>query len=105
LVSVPVWGTGGRGFESHYPDGHLKGGGMEGQIKILSVFAFIALDSDGTEGVVSAQLGGVHMPLMGADLAMVAKLRPIARQIARTTGAPITLAHFSVRTDQETIQP
>jgi hypothetical protein len=78
---------------------------MEGQIKILSVFAFIALDSDGTEGVVSAQLGGVHMPLMGADLAMVAKLRPIARQIARTTGAPITLAHFSVRTDQETIQP
>jgi hypothetical protein len=20
LVSVPVWGTGGRGFESHYPD-------------------------------------------------------------------------------------
>lgn len=76
----------------------------EGQLKILSVFAFIATDSDGSEGVVSVQLGNVHMPLMGADLAMVANLRPIARRIAQTTGVPITLAHFSVRTDQETIR-
>lgn len=78
---------------------------MKGQLKVLSVFAFIALDSDGTEGVVSAQFGDVHMPLMGADLAMVAILRPTAERIARETGTTITLAHFSVRTDQETIQP
>jgi hypothetical protein len=44
-------------------------------------------------------------PLIGADLARVKSLRPYAQQVATATGRPVVLSHYSVRTDQETIQP
>lgn len=75
---------------------------MDGQERILSIFAFIVTDDDGTEGVPALSSG---MPLVGADLARVASLRPFAQMAADAYGKPVTLAHFSVRTDQEVIQP
>lgn len=78
-----------------------------GQVRILSLWAFIMVDpADGSEGVPAFPgPGGVLIPLMGADLARVASMRPIAEQAARRMGVPVTLAHFSVRTDQEVIEP
>ncbi len=79
-----------------------KGSSVEGQERILSLFAFIAVDEDGTEGVPALSSG---WPLMGADLARVESLRVYAQMAADQLGKPVTLAHFSRRTDQEVIQP
>jgi hypothetical protein len=79
---------------------------MDGQLRIDSLWAFTQVDTDGTEGVIGQYFDKTGwMPLMGADLAMVAKLRPHAQVIATATGRPVVLSHYSLRTDQETIQP
>lgn len=79
---------------------------MDGQLQILSMWAFIVTDDDGTQGVVGTWLPGLGMqPLVGADLARVGSLRPYAQTVASRLGKPVTLAHFSARTDQEVIQP
>ena len=78
----------------------------DGQDRILSLWAFTCIDTDGTEGVVGATIPGLGVvPLVGADLARIASLRPYAQQVATAVGRPVTLAHFSVRTDQETLAP
>lgn len=79
---------------------------MDGQLRILSLWAFIIVDDDGTEGIIG-MLGpqGTTLPLVGADLARVASLRPYAQQLATQTGKPVTVAHFSVRTDAEVLAP
>jgi hypothetical protein len=80
---------------------------MKGQYRIDSLWAFTCVDRDGTEGVCAMTLPEPFgfTPLVGADLARVASLRPYAQEVATATGRPVTLSHFSVRTDQETIQP
>lgn len=78
---------------------------MDGQFRILSMWAFVAVDEDGTEGVVGATTPLGFMPLVGADLARIESLKPYAQQVATVSGRPVTLAHFSVRTDQETLTP
>lgn len=74
---------------------------MNGQLRIDSVFAFVVVDDDGTEGVPAFLAGDVVMPMMGADLSMVAKLKPVAQRWAIENGKAITLTHFSTRTVQE----
>lgn len=79
---------------------------MKGQFRILSLWAFTQVDEDGTEGVIGATVPGLGLtPLVGADLARIASLKPYAQAVAKTTGRPVTLSHFSVRTDQEVLQP
>ncbi len=68
------------------------------------MFAFIALDEDGTEGVVGYPTSQGMLPLVGADMARVDSLRPYAQQIARSNGVPVTLVRFSVREDIETYE-
>lgn len=78
---------------------------MERGFKISEIFAFIATDDEGTEGVISMTtplLGTV--PLLGADPARIESLRPVAEETARTTGVPIVLARFRSREDEETIR-
>ena len=50
--------------------------------KIAALYAWIAEERDGGEGVCSAFIGGVQMPLIGADMDRVASLRPFAQQCA-----------------------
>ena len=78
---------------------------MDGQMRIDSVFAFIVVDDDFTEGVPAITADGVAYPLMGADLAAVDVLKPHARALAKQTGKPVSLVHFSKRTVQETYNP
>lgn len=80
---------------------------MKGQLRIETVYAFVALDpADNTEGVIAVTTPGqMMMPLIGADLEMVEKLRPIAKATAQTTGATVTLLHFTTRTEIEVIEP
>jgi len=76
---------------------------MKGQLKIEQLFAFIVKDRDGTEGVAGFLdvASGQWMPMVGADLARVESLRPLADDLARRMHVPITLAYFSERRDVE----
>lgn len=75
---------------------------MDGQLRIDSLFAFIVVDDDGSEGVpgINSPMGPI--PMMGADLARVKSLEPFAQDFANQTGKTVTLVHFSVRTEQKT---
>jgi hypothetical protein len=77
-----------------------------GQLRIEQMYAFVAVDpTDNTEGIPAFIAPGGPMPMVGADMARVESLRPIAQQIATATGVPITLCRFEVRTEVEVIEP
>lgn len=80
---------------------------MKGQFHIDQLFAFIVRDQDGTEGVCGwlNPATGQWVPLIGADLARVEALRPIAAGLAKSANTPITLAFFSTRHDIEVLKP
>lgn len=69
---------------------------------INKMYAFIADEDDG-EGIVAFSLNGQLWPLVGADMARVDQLRPIAENIAKATGKKITLAVFETRTVLEVV--
>lgn len=78
----------------------------KGQLKIDEMYAFIALDpADNTEGVtafLSPTMG--NMPMVGADMARVEQLRPIAQGLAKRSGVKIKLCRFSVREELEVFE-
>lgn len=79
---------------------------MDGQQKILSMWAFTQIDVDDTEGVVALLTkSGEWVPLVGADLARVHQLMPIAQMVADETQQLVTLVHFSARSDDVTLSP
>lgn len=68
--------------------------------RIEEMYAFVAEDSGpDDEGVVSMNTVAGWMPLVGADMARVESLRPIARSIGEQTGKKIKLLHFTQRED------
>lgn len=68
------------------------------------LWAWIATEEDGTEGV-AAFLGtdGMWMPMIAADRDRVESLRPMADVIAQATGRPLQLRRYDCRTDLETL--
>lgn len=75
--------------------------------KIEKLYAFVAEDAGPDDEGVTAFLSttGTWVPMVGADREMVDSLRQMAQHIAFTSGKPIHLLEFSVRTDLEVIQP
>lgn len=74
----------------------------QGQLRIEQMYAFVVLDpEDNTEGVPAFQAPGGPMPMVGADMKMVDKLRPIAEAMAEQMGMKITLCRFEIRTELE----
>ena len=67
--------------------------------KIQKLYAWIATESDGGEGLAAAQLvpGGLVMPLIGADRARIEQLRETARTVSNSTGCKVDLVEFSTR--------
>jgi hypothetical protein len=72
--------------------------------RIDQIWAFLSID-DGGEGVCSAPIGDMTLPLIAADKRRVDSLIPMAKKMARMFGKPIRLAKFSKREDVEIYQP
>lgn len=73
--------------------------------KITTIHAFIAEDEDGSEGICAFQSPGYGwMPMIGADADRILSLREYAEGISRSSGRPVKLIRFSVRSDLETIE-
>jgi hypothetical protein len=70
---------------------------------ISALYAWVATEPDGGEGVCSAQIGDVHFPLVGADMDRMKSLRPHAELIHRATGYPVRLVRFAHREDLEVL--
>ncbi len=68
--------------------------------RIEEMYAFVAEDTGpDDEGVVAMSLGNVLLPLVGADMARVESLRPIAKDISEKTGKKVRLLRFTQRED------
>lgn len=64
-------------------------------MKITELWAFVSSDAGG-EGLLSVTLGGVQMPLIGADPARVESLRPIAISMSKDSGVEVKLMRFKL---------
>ena len=72
--------------------------------KIEQIYAFIAEDTGpDDEGVTGFATGMGWMPMVGADIDRIESLKPIAQQIAKSTGKKIKLIKFTNREEVETI--
>ena len=74
------------------------------ELKIEELYAFIATDENGQEGICAFQIeSGLWMPMVGADLKRVDSLRPIAKAIHKATGRQIAVCKFTNRQHLEMI--
>ena len=73
--------------------------------RIKEIFAFVAEDSGpDDEGITAMPVGHFWMPMVGADMARVNSLRPVAAKIARRTRKPIKILRFTNRVELEVIK-
>ena len=74
--------------------------------RIDEMYAFISYDKDDNDEGLTALHGGygVWMPMVGADMARVESLKPIAKEIAAITGKKIKICKFSTREVIEEIE-
>ncbi|GAI38729.1 unnamed protein product [marine sediment metagenome] len=78
--------------------------------RIEEMYAFIVEDNgpddEGVIGIqaISREHAPIWLPLVGADMARVDSLRPLAEDIGRQIGKKVTLVHFSNRQDLEVIR-
>ena len=79
---------------------------MPKRLVIEKMFAFIAEDEEG-EGVCGYRdpVSREWAPLVGADMARVESLEPIAQIIANESGKRIRLVLFSERKELRVIEP
>lgn len=70
--------------------------------KITELFAWVATDQDGTEGVCGQLLpSNTLMPMIGSDRDRIESLRPAAEEVRRLTGFPVKLMRFSMASKLE----
>lgn len=70
--------------------------------KIERLFAWIATEPDGGEGVCAVNIPGVGWtPLVGADGERIASYRAYAGEVRAATGRPVRLVAFATRVDGE----
>jgi len=68
------------------------------------MFAFVAEDTGpDDEGIIGTKTSEGWMPLVGADMARVDSLRPIAEAIAHQLGKPVKLLRFGTCEELEVI--
>lgn len=70
---------------------------------IDAIYAWVATEPDGGEGVCATDIGGIMMPLIGADRERIESLRRHADSISALTGCPVRLVRFSRRDDLEVL--
>ena len=73
--------------------------------QIAEMFAFIVEDSGPEdEGVIGMETARGWLPLVGADMARIDSLRPIAVSISAQLGKTVKLIHFTKREELEVIK-
>ena len=72
--------------------------------RIEKMFAFIAEGKPEDEGVIATLTPQGWLPLVGADMARVESLRPIAQRVARAAGKTVKLVVFETRREMEVIK-
>lgn len=78
---------------------------MNKKEKIDELYAYLAIDSDdGTEGIISFDVGMGPMPMISSDMENVEGLRPIAKKVVKKTGAVVRLVRFTKRDLVETLE-
>lgn len=65
--------------------------------KINKLYAWVATDKDGGEGIIASQRNGLWFPMVSADRARVETLRAEVIDIGKISGLPIALLEFSER--------
>lgn len=72
---------------------------MKGQLRINQLFAFVVVDTDGTEGVPAFMdpSTGTWLPLMGADMARVDSLKQLVATQPMFAGVRFTICRFGDR--------
>lgn len=74
-------------------DGNMKL--ADGQfLKITELYAFVAKDKNGHEGIIAVKLGEIMVPLIGADFERVETFKKIADDIARQQGIDYEIRYF-----------
>ena len=72
--------------------------------KIDRILAYIAEDAGpDDEGIAAFWTQGGWVPLVGADMARMASLRPAAEMVSRDTGKRLRLVEFSTRQELEVV--
>jgi len=72
--------------------------------RIEQMYAFVAEDSGpDDEGVIGTMTKNGWLPLVGADMARVNSLRPIAEAVASQLGKPVKLLRFTNREQLESL--
>lgn len=67
--------------------------------RIEEMFAFVVEETPGEEGLLRAALGTQWFPLVGADMARIRCLLPLAEAACDVDGRPFRVLKFSVRED------
>jgi hypothetical protein len=67
--------------------------------RITELYAFLAEEAPGEEGVMAFWTGETWMPMIGADMTRVESLLPLAEAISRATGKPSRVRRFVLRED------
>lgn len=73
------------------------------KLKIEKMYAYIAIEPNGNEGITAVLIDDMWCPLVGADKERLEALRPYAQGLSAHHG-DIVLAEFSVRKDLEIIK-
>jgi hypothetical protein len=73
--------------------------------RIESLHAFVAIHSDGDEGVIGILTPSGWLPAVAADKKRLDELRPQVEAAAKVSPYPIKLVRFDQRTDLEEIKP
>jgi hypothetical protein len=68
---------------------------------IDAIYAWVATEPDGGEGVCAALIGGMVVPLVNADMDRVRRLRPHVEEARRLSGRPVHLVCYGRREDLE----
>lgn len=71
--------------------------------KIERLYAWIATDATGEDGIPAFNGPGGPMPLVGSDKARIESLRPVAEQLVALEGYPVRLVEFTGMVVLETL--
>lgn len=65
--------------------------------KCESIYVFVNEDANGMEGILSAEIGNMNMPLVTANKDLIPTMRKIAKQLSERSGVKVKMLKFRSR--------